>query len=75
MDSDSRREYAALIYTPASTEKVIGVTIDGFSRIRTTDVIQPYINPDSGAVYLMSNVNSFSTGGNGAKMSVRVIYI
>lgn len=67
--------YAGLIYTPNSNNVVIGVTIDGFSRIRTTDFIQPYINSDDGKVYLMSNVASFSTGGQGAKMSVRVIYI
>lgn len=68
--------FAALIYTPDANDIVIGVTIDAFSRIRATDFIQPYINrSEGGTVYLMANVNSFSTGGQGAKMSVRVIYI
>ena len=67
-------KYAAPVNVSGISGRIISVCINGISRLKTTDIIIPYITGQT-SVSLMANTSSFDSAGNGAQISLMIVYI
>lgn len=70
---------AGLVYsndfdaTNGVAKTILCVTETGFSNIRSTDVIKPFISTDAKKIRFMSNTTTFHNAD--AALNVRVVYL